>query len=161
MSGSRTLPSAGIAASSATRAKSSVAIFPCLTSGIDTLPEWFDAQTLDGVDEQLFRPLAQREIGLDNVLHHIGNIAVWNGRSDQVAEFGILVRPAADGDLVKFLAVLLDAENADMADMVVATGVDAAGNVDVQLADQVGGLVIGETPGDLLSNVARAPRAAP
>ena len=62
----------------------------------------------------------------------------------------LLVGAAADGDLVEFLAVLLDAQNADMADMVMAAGIDAAGDVDVQPADQVGGVVVGETPGQLL-----------
>jgi hypothetical protein len=38
-------------------------------------------------------------------------------------------------DLVEFLALLVDAENADVADMVVAAGIDAAGHVDVQRAD--------------------------
>jgi len=62
----------------------------------------------------------------------------------------VLVGAAADRDLVKFLAVLLDAENADVADMVVAARVDAAGDVDVQTADHLGGVVISEAPGQFL-----------
>jgi hypothetical protein len=53
---------------------------------------------------------------------------------------------AADCDLEEFLAVLLDAENADMADMVMAAGIDAAGDVDMQPTDQLREIVIGETP---------------
>ncbi len=46
-----------------------------------------------------------------------------------------LVAGAAERDLVEFGTLLLDAEDADMADMVMAAGVDAAGNLDLQLAD--------------------------
>ena len=47
----------------------------------------------------------------------------------------VLVGRAAERDLVEFRALLLDAENADMADMVMAAGIDAAGDLDLQLAD--------------------------
>jgi hypothetical protein len=46
-----------------------------------------------------------------------------------------LVAGAAERHLVEFRALLLDAEDADMADMVMAAGVDAAGNLELQLAD--------------------------
>ena len=49
----------------------------------------------------------------------------------------VLVGTAADRDLIELLAVLLDAENADVADMVMAAGIDAAGNIDVQAAEIV------------------------
>ena len=57
---------------------------------------------------------------------------VGHGRTEQRAELGLLVGAAAERDLVEFLAVLLDAEQADVADVMMAAGVDAAGNVDVQ-----------------------------
>ncbi len=60
------------------------------------------------------------------------------------ADGGFLVRAAAEEDLVEFLALLVDAENADVADMVVAAGVDAARHVDVQRADFVLEFRIGE-----------------
>ena len=60
---------------------------------------------------------------------------VRHGRTDQRAELRILVGAAAERDLIELLAVLLDAENADMADMMMAAGIDAAGNVDVQPAE--------------------------
>jgi hypothetical protein len=37
-----------------------------------------------------------------------------------------------------------------MADMVMAAGIDAAGNVDVQPPDQIGGVVIGKAPRQFL-----------
>src|SRR3954470_23915851 len=105
-----TAPSPGSSASSATWAKASGEIFPCLTRGINALPEWFDAEPLDGIDEQFVRPRAQRKIGLDNILDDIGDVGIGHRRPDQVPEFGMLVGAAADGDLVEFLAVLLDAQ---------------------------------------------------
>src|SRR6202012_673671 len=136
----------GRSASSATWANTSSVIFPPLTSGIDALPEWFDAEPFHRVDEKLLGRGAQRQIGLDAVLDHVGDLVVLHARADQRAELALPVGAAADGDLINLLAVLLDAENADMADMVMAAGIDAAGYIDVQPADQIGGLVIGETP---------------
>src|ERR1700744_2719134 len=124
----------------------SVAIFPFLTSGIDALPEWFDTEPLHRVDEQLVGTDAQSEISLNNVLDHVGDFALFDGGADQGADFGILVGAAADRDLIKLLAVLLDAENPDVTDMVMAAGIDAARNVDVQPPDQLGGIVIGKAP---------------
>ena len=42
------------------------------------------------------------------------------------------------GDLVELLALLIDAQDADVAHVVVAAGVDAAADLDLQLADQFG-----------------------
>jgi hypothetical protein len=55
--------------------------------------------------------------------------------ADDLADRGVFIRRAAERDLVELLALLLDAENADVADMVVAAGVDAAGDLDLQFAD--------------------------
>src|ERR1700744_2311026 len=98
----------GRSASSATWANTSSVIFPPLTSGIDTLPEWFDAEPLHRIDEQLVGARPQRQIGLDDILDHVGDLAVRHGRSDQRAEHGAFVGTAADRDLVVFLVVLLD-----------------------------------------------------
>src|SRR5215470_9973196 len=50
----------------------------------------------------------------------------------------------------ELLAILFDAENADMADMMMAAGVDAAGDVDMESADQICGVMIGKAPRQLL-----------
>src|ERR1700760_3216928 len=146
----------GSSAPSATCAKGSSTIFPPLTSGIDALPERFDAQPLYRVDKKLLGRGAQREIGLDDVLDHVGDLVVLHAGADQRAELGLFVGAAADGNLIDLLAVLLDAENADMADMVMAAGIDAAGDVDMQPADQLGGVVVGEATRQLLRNRDRA-----
>src|ERR1700687_4906533 len=108
---------------------------PPSTRGIDALPERLDAGALDRVDEQFVRPLPQFEIGRGDVLDHVGDLRIGHGGPAQRAARGIFVGLAAERDLINLLAVLLDAENADMADMVMAAGIDAAGNVDVHPAE--------------------------
>src|SRR3954466_13619999 len=154
--GTRMSPPSGSGVSTASLTKLSSAIFPPLTSGINALLEGFDAEAFDGVHEQLFRPLAQRQIGFHDVLDDVGDLVELDAGADQIAECGTLVGAPADGDLVDLLAVLLDAENADMTDMVMAAGVDAAGDVDVQPADQIGQLMIGEAPRQFLRDRDRA-----
>ena len=70
---------------------------------------------------------------------------IAHGRTDQRADDSFFIGTAADRDLVHFLTIFLDTENADMADMMMAAGIDTAGNVDVQTADQIRRVVIGET----------------
>src|SRR5262249_39191748 len=102
---------------------------PALTSRIDALLERIDADPRDGIDEKLVRPLAQLEIGGGDVLDHVGDLAVRHRRTQNLAELGVLVGAAADRHLVIFLAVLLDAEDANVTDVMVTAGVDAAGDV--------------------------------
>src|SRR3569833_2073452 len=127
--GTRMSPRSGSGVSTASLTKLSSTIFPPLTSGIDALLEGLDAEALHRVHEQLLRPLTQRQIGFHDVLDDIGDFVEFDTRADQGAERGVLVGTTADGDLVDLLAVLLDAENADMADMVMAAGIDAAGDI--------------------------------
>src|SRR4029077_11180642 len=84
-----TAPSAGSSASSATCANASLMICPPLTSGIDALPERFDAEPLHRVDEQLVGVLAQCQIGFDDVLDDVGNLAIGHRRPDQRTELGV------------------------------------------------------------------------
>ena len=67
-----------------------------------------------------------------------------------------LVAGAAERDLVEFLAFPLDAENADVAGVMVAAGVDAAGNLDLQRADLLLPAGVGEALGDALGDRDRA-----
>ena len=64
----------------------------------------------------------------------------------------VLVAGAAERELVELLALLLDAEDADMADVVMAAGVDAAGDLDLQLADLALPRRVGEALGDALGD---------
>src|SRR3954447_21765633 len=106
-------------------------IFSLLTSGIDPLPEWFHTEPLDRIDKQLVGPRPQCEVGFHDILNDICNFGIGHGGPDQAAELRILIGAAADRDLVELLAVFLDTENTDMADVMMAACVDAAGNVDV------------------------------
>ena len=69
---------------------------------------------------------------------------------------GFFISTAAEEDLVEFLALLVDAENADVADMMMAAGIDAAGNLDRQRADFLLPLGRAEALGDALGDVDRA-----
>src|ERR1700756_3329176 len=133
-----TAVSSGSSAPSGTCTKTSLTTLPFLTSGINPLLERFDAEPLHRIDEKFVRALAQRKISFDDILDHIGDFAVRNRGPDQDTKLGVLVGATADGDLIKFLAVLLDPENADMSDMVMTARIDAAGNIDMQPADQFG-----------------------
>src|SRR5262245_8965994 len=117
---------------------------PALTSRIDALLARIDADARDGIDEKLVRPLAQLEIGGGDVLDHVGDLAVRHRRTQNLAELGVLVGAAADRHLVIFLAVLLDAEDANVTDVMVTAGVDAAGDVDVQPSEIAGQIEIPE-----------------
>src|SRR5262245_13519003 len=103
-------------------------------SGIEGLLERLEADAAIGVEEA-FSVLAQLQVGVDNGLDGANNLIGAEGGADDIAERGILVGAAAEGDLVELLAVLIDAQNADMADMVMAAGIDAAGDLDLQFAD--------------------------
>src|SRR5207247_6060095 len=146
----------GTGASSSTRTKRSSTIRPALTSGIDPLLERINADALDGVDEQLARPRAQLEIGRGDVLDHIGDLAIGNGGTEDRAELGVLAGAAADRHLIILLAVLLDAENADVTDVMMAAGVDAAGNVDVQPYQAAGASEIAGAARELFGDRDRA-----
>src|SRR5262245_27503916 len=146
----------GTGASSITRTKRSSMTRPALTSGINALPEGIDADALDGIDEKLVRSRAQLDVGGGDVLDHVGNLGIGHRRTEDRAELGALVGAAADRDLVILLAVLLDAEDADVADVMVPAGIDAAGDVDVQRPKIARPIEIAETPRDLLGHRDRA-----
>src|SRR5581483_7051626 len=115
---------------------------PPSTSGIDALPERLDAEPLDGIDKQFVRPLPQFEISGGNVLDDVGNLPIGDRGTDQRAKRGILIGLAA--------------ENADMADVMMAAGIDAAGYIDVQPAQVALQIEIAEAARDLLRDRDRA-----
>src|SRR5689334_5013136 len=150
-----TAPSVGSGSPSATWRKGSATLTPFLMSGIELLLEWGQAEAAIGVEEALAL-LAAVEIDIDDRLHRIDDAVGGEGRADDVTNAGVLVGVAAERDLVELLALLVDAEDSDMADMMVAAGVDAAGDLDAELADLALALGIGEALGDALGNGDRA-----
>ena len=77
-------------------------------------------------------------------------------RPEDRADRGVLGGGAAERDLVEFLALLVEAEDADVADVVVAAGIDAARDVDLELADLVLLLRVRELARDRLGDRDRA-----
>src|SRR5262249_52854443 len=146
----------GTGASSATRTKPSATMRPPLMSCMDALLERLDADALDRIDEDLAGALAQLDVSRDDVLDHVGDFAVGHRRADQRSKFRRFVRASADRHLIILLAVLLDAENADVADVMMAAGVDAAGNVDVQAAEIAGDIEIAKAMREFLGDRNRA-----
>ena len=77
------------------------------------------------------------QIGLENLVDGICHLVAGKARTEDGADRRVLGGGAAKRDLVEFLALLVEAEDADVADMMVAAGVDAARDVDLDLADLV------------------------
>src|SRR6478735_1228230 len=92
------------------------------------------AEPADGIDKALVR-LARLDIDIDDAFDRIGHVLGGKAWAQNLADGRVLGCVATERDLVGFDAALLQAENADMADMVVAAGIDAAGDLDVQLSD--------------------------
>src|SRR5215217_1012617 len=109
-----------------------------------------------GVDEALVGADAPGDIGVDQRLDGAGHVLCLKAGPDDLADRGMFGRVATQRDLVQLAALLLDAENADMANMVMAAGIDAAGNLDLEIADFGLTLGRGELLGDFLGDRDRA-----
>jgi hypothetical protein len=116
-------------------------------SGIGALLERFEPDAAHGVEESL-AALAFFEIGVDHALHRIDDLVLAEARPQDFADGRVFRAGAAQLQLVEFDAFLVDAENADMARMMMAAGVDAAGNLDLQFADIALAFEIGEALGE-------------
>src|SRR5260221_2128678 len=104
--------------------------------------EGFYPEAVHHVHEGLGVAVAAREVTLDQLFDRVRDLGTREGRADDLAEGSAPAGPdlalvAADLDLVPLLAVLVDAEDADVADVVVAAGVHASGNIEIDLADIV------------------------
>src|SRR5579871_3601139 len=122
---------------------------------IGALPEGREPDAADGIDETLLLA-AQRAIGLDQSPDGRCNLVLPHRRSEYLTERREAVGRAADADLIPLLAVLIDAEHADVADMVMAAGIHAAGHLDLDLAQVVEIVEIVETLLYLAGNRDRA-----
>src|SRR5205085_1215354 len=98
--------------------------------------------------ERLARIRAQLEITIDHLFHRIDDAVGSEAGAGDGGERRVLGAGAAQQQLVVLLAALLDAEDADVADVVVAAGIDAAGDLDLEIADLV--LPRSQTVGDAL-----------
>src|SRR2546425_12546516 len=109
---------------------------PLMSVAINAFLERFDADALHHVDEALGFAVAPVQVGLDEALDDVGNIGAREGRSDYFSKRSRRLIPA-DLDLVPLLAVLIDAQDADVPDVVVAAGVHAARDVQVELHERL------------------------
>src|SRR3989344_3337142 len=101
---------------------------------IDALLEGVDANTLVGVDEAfVFGTLF--DVHVDQLLDHVRHGFRGKGRAEYLAQAGVAAGAATEGNLIELFAFLVHPEDADVADVVVATGVHATGDVQVQFAD--------------------------
>src|SRR5260221_4727870 len=107
---------------------------PLISLAIDLFLEGRDADSLYDIDETLYLTVPALEVALDQAFDHVRQVGARERRTEDLAEGGGRLI-SADLDLVPLLAVLIDAEDADVADVVVAAGVHAAGDVEVELAD--------------------------
>src|SRR5574344_502209 len=102
--------------------------------GIYALLERLQADTLVGVDKTLFRG-AMVDVDMDQCADDIRHVLLGKGWPQNLAQAGFTATVAAQRYLIKLLAFLVHTQNADMANMVMAAGVHAAGNVQVQIAN--------------------------
>src|SRR6516164_3293592 len=76
-----------------------------------------------GREEALLGTLSVAQIGVDQRLDRVDHLGAGEAVADDLADRGLLVAGAAERQLIELLALLLDAEDADVADMVMAGGV--------------------------------------
>ena len=116
------------------------------------LLEWFDSYTPHHIDKPFDFAVAPREVQFDQLFHDIGHFILRHRRPQHFAQRSVIPLRSAYGYLVELRALLVHAQYADMADMVVAASVDTATDLDLQLADLFGAVLIAELLGDVLSD---------
>src|SRR5207302_11488990 len=96
--------------------------------GIDAFLEGVDADSMDRVDKTLvFVPIV--DVRIDQARDDVGHLVRGEGWTDHLAERRIVSLRAADRHLVPLGAILVDAEDADISDVMMAAGVHAARDV--------------------------------
>src|SRR5206468_1309821 len=94
----------------------------------------------------------EAHVGLDNRFDRLDDVLRTEARADDLADRRLLVPRAAEGDLISLFSGALEAENADMADVMVAAGVDAARDLDLERADAFRAGAVAEFLGDALGD---------
>src|SRR6201996_9382960 len=153
-------PASGSIASSATVVNVSAANASPVISGIqlflisDVL-ERLHADAAIGVEEA-FAVLAGCEIIADDAFDRRTDLVDRKARSHDVADAGVFGAGAAKLELVEFDALLVDAQDADMAGVMMAAGIDAAGYLDLEFADLMLAIELLEALRNILRNRDRA-----
>src|SRR5690349_23104367 len=105
-----------------------------ISRGIHALLEGVDADAPNGIHEPLVL-VADVDVRLDQPRDDVRHVVGRERRADHLADRRVLALGAADRDLVPLRPVLVDAQNADVTDVMVAARVHAPADVEVELAD--------------------------
>src|SRR5690242_16762124 len=97
---------------------------PLMSCGIHALSERLDADAAHGLQEFLAF-LASLDVDIKDARDGLGHLGLRHRRPDHLAERGDATGRTTDGDLVPLQAVLVDAEDADVPDVMVAAGIHA------------------------------------
>src|SRR5581483_2704788 len=125
------------------------------SSAIESLLERLRPHAPPGIEEGLSVDTLG-DIGADNGVDRLRNGLGAEAGADDGADRGIVLWRAAERDLVKLGALLVDAQDADIARVVMAAGVDAARHVEPERADLLLALEVFEALGDFLGDRDRA-----
>src|SRR6516162_7701520 len=116
-SGTMTGTPSGMSASAfASRSRvqaSSVTVRSLMSFGIDTLLEGLDPEPAHRIDETLVL-VAALDVNIDQALDDPGHFGGGERRADHLAQRRVFALIAADRNLVPLLAVLVDAEHANV-----------------------------------------------
>ena len=96
-----------------------------------------EAKTAIGLQKRLGRVAAQIEVGHDNAFDRRNDLICRKTRACAFTDLGILGPITTQRDLVVFYARAVEAQNADVANMVVPASVDAARDFNLQWPDFV------------------------
>src|SRR5580692_10019506 len=140
--------SSGNAFPSGTKMNGSFANAPFLISGmelflIDHVLERRHADAAIGV-EQALAIHAKFQIGVHHAFDRIDDLVLAETGAHDFADARIFRARAAKLDLIELHAFFIDAQNADMARVMMAAGVDAAAHLDLEFAQFVLPFEIGE-----------------
>src|SRR5688572_10570979 len=106
-----------------------------LMIAIQRLLERLEADASVAVDEALVGVVPQPEVGLEHGADRIDDLALGERSADDVAEARVVARSAAEHELVRLRAGLVDPEDPDVAHVVVAARVDAARHLEADVAE--------------------------
>src|SRR5207253_636048 len=96
-----------------------------MSCGIHPLTERRNADAAHGVEE-LLAILAPGDIDIEDARNGFSNGILGNGRADDLAQRACAADRAAERDLIPLDAMLVDAEDADVAHVMKSAGIHAA-----------------------------------
>src|SRR5262245_30411969 len=114
--------SAGIAASSPMKRQLFGCSAPCCSRAIEGLLEGIRAGAADVVEEPFAAVGAIGEIDVDDGVDRRNDVVLGERRTHDLAQRGVVLGRTAERHLVEFLPLLVDTQDADMADMMVSAG---------------------------------------